>query len=380
MKKYTSILLLYFITILPQLFAADFTISSYNCGALPDHYDYIRTACMQKIMQERYTAEPQMMAQIEKIQQIALQALFGDSNSQAELNASQPFITLMTSSPLQSDSPNYKWMQLSNDMVSTYKERPINLRDVEVKQMLETHLQDLVPNQDPNSSLTDLLTTARNIMAARIFQHHLKHDIICLQEADYLESSLFPEHYETAFSNSAHSINAIVWNKNRFDLLERIDNTVSRAFIVKLWDKENQKSILVASAHITGCNPFQTVIDKETNVLDSEKGDNELKEIFTFFENTPADLKIIGMDSNVTGMHPRLKILKEFNYMLDYENFLEPTCTNPYQILNTRLDWIAAKSQLPIKIVNIPIFSVGLNSIQTNISDHKPIAARISFE
>jgi hypothetical protein len=66
---------------------------------------------------------------------------------------------------------------------------------------------------------------------------------------------------------------------------------------------------------------------------------------------------------------------------LDARNFLEPTCSNPYLVLNTRIDWIAVKGNrtaLP-SITNIPVSSVGLNSIETNISDHKPIAAKISY-
>ena len=60
---------------------------------------------------------------------------------------------------------------------------------------------------------------------------------------------------------------------------------------------------------------------------------------------------------------------------------MEPTCTNPYQVLNTRIDWIALKSPnaKAVSVTNIPVLSVGLNNIQTNISDHRPIAAKIAY-
>ncbi len=83
------------------------------------------------------------------------------------------------------------------------------------------------------------------------------------------------------------------------------------------------------------------------------------------------------MDSNVTATHPRLQLLKQAGYTLDADRFLEPTCTNPAVLLNTRLDWIAVKTESPMAVHNIPVLNVGLNSPQTNISDHKPIASRV---
>ena len=71
MKKILFLIFFYF-----KLFAVELTISSYNCGGLPDHYDYLRAAVMQKLVQERYIKEPQEMARIEKIQKLALQILF----------------------------------------------------------------------------------------------------------------------------------------------------------------------------------------------------------------------------------------------------------------------------------------------------------------
>lgn len=66
------------------LHGKDFTIASYNCGGLSNHYDYLRAVVMQKVMQERYLAEPENMAVCDRIQQLALRILFApDSESKA---------------------------------------------------------------------------------------------------------------------------------------------------------------------------------------------------------------------------------------------------------------------------------------------------------
>ena len=207
------------------------------------------------------------------------------------------------------------------------------------------------------------------------------YDIICLQEADYLDDSMFPPHYEVLFAQTEHSKNGVAWNQERFELVESLGNILGRAFAVHLLDKANGKTLLVASGHITGSNPYRIEKSPKTGIADSAKGDSEIQTIIELFDSLEADLKIIGMDSNVTPLHPRLNILKEADYRVDYENFIEPTCTNPYQVLNTRIDYIAVKSAHRdyASITNIPVSNVGLNSIQTNISDHKPIAARISY-
>jgi len=80
-------------------------------------------------------------------------------------------------------------------------------------------------------------------------------------------------------------------------------------------------------------------------------------------------------------LNPRLSLLRDADYTLDYENALDATCTNPWQVLNTRIDWIAIKSFSDDALIsNIPVLGVGLNSLQTNISDHKPIAAQITWQ
>lgn len=375
-----SILILFFAV--SNLFAEDFTISTYNCGSLSDHYDYLRAVAMQKLIQERYDAEPENMALNERMQAVALKILFAKNENDKKAmqkewkeKGYEELSKKLTSAPSEPNSPNLKWNKKSEEIITTYKIRPISIFDQEVKEMLLGHIGDMTKEKDADLSH---LTKARDVMAKRIFANHLKYDIICLQEADYLDDSTFPEHYQVLFSNTEHSRNGVVWNTNRFDLVEDLGDG-GRAYAVKLLDKSTNKIILVVSGHLSGCNPYRQEIDPITGASDSEKGDLELKEIVAICEDDDVDMCIIGMDSNVTSLHPRMNILKDGNFNLDAENYLEPTCSSPHQILNTRIDWIALKSKESAKITNIPVSSVGLNSLRTNMSDHKPIAAKISY-
>jgi len=362
---------------------AEFTIATYNCGGLTQHYDYLRAASMEKLMQERYTAEPEYMSLNEKIQKIALKILF--SNDPIEKKLAQKewdqknydhHFKFLTEIPTKKDSINKIWNEKSESIITSYKVRPVIIHDEKVNQMLDGHLDDL--NKGKDLDRQEQLQEARKIMAKRIFADHLNFDIFCLQEGDYLDPSLFPDTYEVLFTESSHSKNGIAWNKERFELINPLGDILGRAIAVQLLDKETGKIISIASGHITGCNPYR--IEKNASgIPDSAKGDNELQAIVNLFDNQETDLAIIGMDSNVTSLHPRLNILKDGGYQLDYENYLEPTCTNPYQVLNTRIDWICLKTSLNATIINIPVPSVGLNNIRTNISDHKPVAAKISY-
>lgn len=366
--------------------ASEFTISSYNCGGLSDHYDYLRAASMQKIAQERHIAEPSNMSLNEKIQKLALKILFAP-DSQDKLAAQvewdqkryEHLFEHLTASPMDNNSPNMAWFQRANEIITSYKVRPVVIQDDEVNQMLSEHLKDL--SKDVEADMPLLLQEVRATMARRIFAHHLKYDIICLQEADYLDHSMFPKNYEVLFAKTSHSKNGIAWNKERFELIESVGDILGRAFIVQLRDMETDQTVLVASGHITGCNPYRVENDPITGISDSAKGDSEIQAIIQSFDNKKADLMIIGMDSNVTSLHPRLNIIKNAGFEVDYENYLEPTCSNPYQVLNTRIDWIALKSNnmSTATVTNIPVLGVGLNSIQTNMSDHKPIAAKITY-
>lgn len=377
--------LILFLSISFSLTSSEFTVASYNCGGLSDHYDYLRAASMQKLMQERYTAEPAQMALNENIQKLALKILFAAdpqekllAEQEWELKDYQLLFEKITSVPKDLSSPNYLWHQKAEGMITSYKERPIVISDASLLRELHDHCMDLTRS----SSFDTLpLLEVRSLMAKRIFANHLSFDIICLQEANYLDNTLFPDNYAVQFSETPGLKSGVAWNSERFELIESLGSPENRGLVVKLRDKESGKSILVASGHITGCNPFCVELDPVTGAPDSAKGDTELQAIVDLFQNTQADLKLIGMDSNVTSLHPRLNILKKAGYQIDYENFIEATCTNPYQVLNTRIDWIAIKGTNLEKgsITNIPVLSVGLNHLQTNISDHKPIAARISY-
>lgn len=386
MKLITKLFIFPLIIILTHLSATEFTVGSYNCGGLSDHYDYLRAASLQNLMQERYQSEPQEMALNEKIQKLALKILFEKDFSEKSAaqdewvrRGYQEQFERITAVPTDPSSINYSWHAKINEIITPYNIRPVVIYDAEVETMLVDHLSDL--NRIGDQPLSALLDQGRETMAQRIFQHSLKFDILCLQEANYLTKSSFPSHYEVLISEEGHTKNGIAWNTERFELVKDLGSLRGRASIVQLRDKESGKLVLVASGHISGCNPYRVVKDPQTGLPDSEKGDNELQDLVALLNNQESDFMIIGMDSNVTSLHPRLNILKEAGYELDYENFLDPTCSNPHQVLNTRIDWISIKNstKTTATIVNIPVLNVGLNSIVSNMSDHKPIAAKISY-
>jgi hypothetical protein len=344
----------------------EFTVASYNCGGLSDHYDYLRAACMQEVMQERYSQEPELMSLTEKIQQIALKMVFAKSDEEKRIAKSQwqakdnwalYDLTMLDGV----ESPNWRWRQEIDKMITDYKIRPI-VCDEEVLERFDQHLLNI--SRGAQGSREELLHKTYLEMAKKIFTHSLKFDVICLQEANYLDPSLFPENYEVHLSKRG-----IAFNKDRFECVENFGDIKGQGMALSLRDKESGKTVLVVSAHLAGCDPF-------IGQVCSERGDGHLREILSFIEKQSAEVVIIGMDSNVTAMHPRLCKIKEFE--IDYNNFIEPTCTNPISMLNTRIDWIVAKGD-GVKVVNIPVLGVGLNSIETNMSDHKPIAARISI-
>lgn len=373
--------------LLNSLSAAEFTISSYNCGGLSDHYDYLRAVSMEKVMQGRYLAEPEAMSQNEKIQRLALKILFAKEKKE-ETEAREEWknkhcralVRKLMADPTAKNSPNAIWHKKAEEAITSYKVRPVVIHDKKVNQTLGGHLRGLTGRFDAKVKNADLLQEARHMMAKKIFDLHVNHDIIALQEANYLDPSVFPSHYEVLFSNGGHLKTGIAWNKHKFELIEQIEEPSEKALVLLLRAKESEKTVLVASAHLTGCNPFGVLKNPTTGQADSAKGDAELQAIVALFEVQEADVKVIAMDSNVTSLHPRLKILKKGKFMLDYDNFIDPTCANPYQVLNTRIDWIAFKCKSSEgQIANIPVLSVGLNNHQTNMSDHAPIAAKIRY-
>jgi|GEM_PF-1820677 len=386
MKKIVFCFLFFLVS---PLFASDFTVASYNCGGLSDHYDYIRAVCMHKLVQERCNAEPDVMQQLERVQNVALKILF--SKDQAEVEAAQELwqvggyallLEKVTAHPDDAESINAIWRKKSQEIVTNYDVRPVLIHDEEVRRILADHMSDLTRGELEGSehSLNEWLDLTRSTMAERIFTHQLKYDILCLQEADYLDKAMFPEHYAVEFSDSAHSVNGVAWNRDRFSLLRVLGDIDGQGFVVQLRDCVTNKSVLVASAHLTGCNPFTSVIDSTTGKVDSERGDRALQEVIERLDQLDADLKVVAMDSNVTATHPRLSLLRDADYLLDYKSYLGATCTSPWQVLNTRIDWIAVKSSDGgVEIANIPVLGVHLNSPQTNVSDHKPVAARLRF-
>lgn len=354
------------------LSAAEITISSYNCGGLSDYYDYLRAVSMEKLMQERYMAEPQNMFLNEKIQALALKILFSEGSEKIlalgewKYRDYDSLSTNLTQVPSDVTSANHKWFQKANAMLTSYDVRPVVIFNETVNRLLALHLN--------GRSLKEV----RDVMGARIIQEHLKHDIICLQEADYIGELMFSDEYAFHTCETMHSVNGIAFKKDRFEFIKDVRVKSDRSFAILLLDRQTDKTILVSTAHLSGCDPYR-VHKKKNGGSDASKGDTELKVIVEAFDQEEADLKIIGMDSNVTALHPRLGIAQAAGYRLDYENHLEQTCTNPYQVLNTRIDWILMKTEMSASITNVPVLSVGLNNMQTNISDHKPIAAKIVY-
>lgn len=389
-KKLRPFVLLVFLFYSSSLSALSFTVSSYNCGGLANHYDYIRAVSMQGLLQERHDTEPAEMALLKRLQDTALRLRFSNSaeersKAQREWNEGNYDLHLekLTSHPEEPNSFNKQWRKKSEAIVTAYNETPVVLRDEEVREILHHHISDLVKGQglswEPRDSLNKGLDIARRVMAERIFLHQLKYDIIALQEADYLSADMFPPHYDVRFSNTNHSVNGVAWNKTVFELVHVIGNVEGQGFVVELREIDSGQTVAIASGHLKGSNPFEVVYDEKTGEPDSAKGDKGLQKLIDTLEKSAAEIKIVAMDSNVTATHPRLSLLKEAGYLLDYRDYLEPTCTSPWQILHTRLDWIAVKSKGDaMKIQNIPVLGIGLNSPQTNISDHAPVASKIS--
>ena len=362
--------------------AASFTVSSYNCGGLSDHYDYLRAATMQQLMKERYRQESQQMALKNRMQAIFLKMIMANSQEEIEDECREwnegNYGKLFWDSI--SESSNISWNHKVNQMITPYNVRPVVIFDERVSNFVKRHLQEITG--DMVSELPELLRNGRYMMAKKIFSEHLNQDIICLQEADYLDESVFPDNYEVRFSESDHSVNGIAWNKDRFDLIKVVGAPLDRGFIIKLLDKVDNSIVAVASAHLTGCNPYKNEINPDNGRSDSMQGNLELITIMEWMEEQiDPDLLVIGMDSNVTPHHPRLLNLKRYYYQMDTHNELYATCTNPNLVLDTRIDFIAIRPRRVIyddvSITNIPVLGVDLNNIENNISDHKPVAAEI---
>ena len=127
LKRFLNVCILSLVVVNSPLLATGFTVASYNCGGLPDHYDYIRAVCMGKLSQERYNAEPETQAKLDRIESLALKILFG---SEEERNAAQKewkdehyddLLKKLTAHPDVPDSINHLWHQKSEEIITPYK-------------------------------------------------------------------------------------------------------------------------------------------------------------------------------------------------------------------------------------------------------------------
>lgn len=344
----------------------EFTIGSYNSGGLPDHYDYLRAAATAPLIAERYDEEKGKMMLNEKAQMLALQMLFAEESSKTKKLAQKKWEKIKKRFyRLVGDKENVSWRKKAENMITPHRERPIVIHDERITSTLTQFLN--------GSSLKE----KRLAMARELFKKKLRFDILCLQEANDLEELSFPEDYAILFAKNSKLKNAVAWNTKRFRLIDSSEPADVRSLIIRLQDLLTGEVVAIASAHLKGSHPYHRVI--VAGGWDSKQGDEELKSILNMLESSPAAIKLIGMDANVTAMHPRLQLLSEKGYRVDFNNALYPTCTNPELLLNTRIDWIAIQSKMQVNIVNLPIQDVHLNDITTNISDHKPIAARVSY-
>ncbi len=333
------------ILIFLPLTATELTIASYNCGALPNHYDYLRAVCMGSLVEERNKVEPQIFKEANRIEELVLKNLLSKEEGYQFLES------LLETAPF--------WQTQSLELITPYNKRPIKM-DPLIQERLEAHLG--APWSDESVEKT------RKEMARHIFAEELSADILCLQEANLIDSSLLPIDYQLVSDGAI----ALAFSKSRFQLVEVVNRVAKRSLTLLLEDQSNGNRVIASSLHLTGCNPYR-------EGEDSTKGDWELTETLAAMEEIGADLYLIGMDSNVTSLHPRLVIPFQFGYQLDTED-VTPTCTNPHSLLHTRIDWIMVKApHNPCKIIGIEMKSIGLNEMYSNISDHKPIYSKIKY-
>ncbi len=359
-----------------------FTVGSYNSGGLPGHYDYQRACVMQKIMSQRYEEEPELMQNNFVMQKWGLKKIYQKDpegeRTERDRGCSDLFAAICQPPKDEPGNLHFGWFKRVEQAISSYKsayKNAVRIFDLEVKSKLENFIGWTRNGATPRYVK---LEEARRSLAGKIFEKSLTQHIVCLQEANFLQDFDFPSRYEKQFSRGCNTLTAVLWDKNRFRPLEIIHNIANRAIAVLLEDRFSGKTILVASAHLTGCNPYREEI-APNGVKDSEKGDAQLQEILERLDCYDVDLKILAIDANVTSLHPRLQWLPRKGYWLDCINYLYPTCTNPYYVLDTRIDWIAVKVRPGLNALggNLPIDRVRLNGMANNMSDHRPIALEI---
>jgi len=357
-----------------SLFCESLSIMSYNCGGIEHHYDYQRAACMQKLMRQREKKEPMALAFAAFGETVQLQALFDPT---CPLKYGDGATSSFYHDPTQPSSFHHQWYKQASTMISHYQDPHVIIYDKEVFHNILNHCQKVMLDHNlPIKGLTfeEKIGACRSIMAKDFFRRNSSYDIIALQEADdFIQNKSIPKEYEVLAASQTHSINALCFKKERFTLIRKTYIKEGQGIVAHLFDKTTQKTITIASAHLTGCNPY-------VKGPDSEKGDKQLKALISYLEKDDGNIKVIAMDSNVTAVHPRLKIVKDHHFILDYKNYIYPTCTSPYYCVDTRLDWIAVYDNKSCKrIENRKIEHCRLNAIEENFSDHAPVGADIEL-
>ncbi len=211
-------------------------------------------------------------------------------------------------------------------------------------------------------------------------------DLICLQEAYTITPADLPPGYAMAQDTTpgfdkrqpiGQGDTTVIYNTQRFKYVTH--NAGHKFTVVKLLDKTTKKTVSVASAHLKGCNPFTPtqVLNRRTNQMEMDdiQGNKQLEEIQDTFASFQSNVNIIGMDANVTPLHPRIQGLIGNKFFFDAKKHFNPTCfVDPIYFIPTRLDYIAANcTNGSCKITNEATTFTGKNP-----SDHTPITSIIS--
>lgn len=370
-------------------------VISYNCDCLSNNYAYLRSIVLGELIKKRkeinnVNENTNDMIINEEIQKLALKAKF--DKDQQSLSSYEQYLKNNEKliEQLSSEDGSIEWINELNKSMTLFKDRKVNvdILDNSIKQKFKNETK--INEKNKANIVSNDVMKFRKINFKELFCKKLcPYDIMCLQEADYIEPSMFPKNYNGVFSKASVDKKAIVWDKNRYLCIEVTDELIINKknekenvyFAVQLIDKYFHIRLLVISGHFAGCNPYQPIYTD--GKMDSNRGDINCQQTIKFANDKSSkysiDITIIGMDTNVTAMHPRMDIIANEDYKIDTTNW-EATSTNPVQIVDTRIDHIAMKSKYStMKIKNIPINSVLLNDA-FNPSDHKPIEVIISDE
>lgn len=362
---------------------------------MPYNRDFWAARIVNALYSEREVEESSDMAKLAKVQDVALRALCGKPKEGDEVidkdikgiisdANNQPWKDKRIKRLAQSTEENEKMGNLNPDG------SPVK-HFVVAKDQIKKVADDIAKETKEApvygwKALSSKVEKYRQEMFAKYMQQFAVEegsDIIALQECGGYVSSpaelkkRLPKGYSVKLSDGkkrAAGGDGIAFNTERFEFKKKLDigkdgKGNERGIAVKLYDKITQKTVVVASAHLAGCNPFH---DKKG---DGTAGTTLFANMLDAMDKAKADIQIVAMDSNVTATHPRLKELPKHGYKLDCEHHVYPTCVNPLSILNTRLDWIAVKSKDGKgTIENAQIKGVD----KMELSDHKPIAAMVA--